>query len=638
MIAVAAFQLLVWSPADRSVLSRAPILDEAHYLRTAHELSTESWVPDRPFYMSPLYSYLVAATGSGRAFDDHRLRQGGPPTGIRVLQVLCWLATAWLLRRVGRDLLGDPWGWAPPALWILYRPAAILASQTLLEVPLAFAATATLSVAGGWAGPRDPLRRALLAGALVGAAALLRGTSLLLLVPAVLLLARGGVEGVARLRLAAVAAALVVFALPAIHNSTTVGRPVGPSLNGGVNLYIGNGAGANGFFRAFEGYDVEADPSGVRYLSQRLGRPVADAAEADRVWFGEARDAIVGDPLRTAGLWVRKVRLFLTAAEIPQISAPSAWLRTAPALHVLAVPYGLISALALAGAVLAWRSRPGLRPWLLAAALLIAAQSLFFVVTRYRLVFVPALALAAGAAMAELVRLRGAALGRAAAVVAVAVLAVVPWGLSSTLDLFATSGLDNEAVRWEHVGIAAGRDAGAATAAYAEAQALYRESLDRDPTRVQPWRGLGRVLWLGGDRAGAVSSAKRGLETVSQPAGLRDDLIRMLLQDRRGDEALPYLEQALADAPNDPDLLHNMSVAQAGAGDPTAAAATARRLVDAAPDDPRGYVDLGVILARAGRLEDAHLVFAAGLERVPGHPDLAENLARVEALLSEQSP
>ncbi len=97
LILLGTFWTTVWRGIDRSVLTRVPILDEAIYLQRRAELSQQGWLPDRPFTMSPLYSFLVALTGSGRALTESRLRSGDPPLGVRVLQTLLWLATAWLL-------------------------------------------------------------------------------------------------------------------------------------------------------------------------------------------------------------------------------------------------------------------------------------------------------------------------------------------------------------------------------------------------------------------------------------------------------------------------------------------------------------------------------------------------------------
>ena len=100
LILLGAFWTTVWRGIDRSVLTRVPILDEAVYLQRGAELSQQDWLPDSPFILSPLYSYLVALTGSGRTLTESRLRSGDPPLPIRVVQALLWLAIAWLLWRV----------------------------------------------------------------------------------------------------------------------------------------------------------------------------------------------------------------------------------------------------------------------------------------------------------------------------------------------------------------------------------------------------------------------------------------------------------------------------------------------------------------------------------------------------------
>ncbi len=637
VLAAAAFWGIAWRDVDRSVLSRAPILDEAHYLRKAHALAHEAWIPDGPFYMSPLYSYLVAATGSGRELDEHRLRQGAPPRGIRTLQALLWLATAGLLMRIGCVWFGPRWGWLPPLLWLGYRPAAILAGQVLLEVPLTFAATAALTVAAGYVGPRRVVVRTVISVLLVGAAALLRGTGVLLIIPVIWLLARGcGSAAFKRTGIVAVVTLVLCLLPPVIHNSRHAGRLTGPSLNGGVNLYVGNWSQANGFFHAFEGFDVENDPGGADYLSGKTGESVIGLAQADRQWTREAFIVMADDPLRVSGLWVRKVWLHFAAAEIPQISPQGVWSRDVPIYRFLIVPYGLIAALALVGMVLSWRTRRQMRPWIAAVILIVAFQSFFFVVSRYRLILVPVLTLAATAGVLEMWTRRGAGLARGAVLVVAAGLIVYPWGLASTLEMFETSGLDNVAVRWQHVGMAAAATGhqDEADRAFAASEQIYRSSVARDPSRVQAWCGLARVVWLEGDHAGAVTMAQEGLGLVRQPDALREDLIGMLLQDKRGAEAVPYLEAALAASPDDPDLLHNAAVALAGTGRTDAAVEVARRLIAAVPDDPRGYLDLGVVLGRAGLLTEARDAFASGLLRIPGHPDLLANYERAESLLA----
>ncbi len=363
LVLLGAFWATVWHGVDQSVLSRVPILDEAVYLQRAATITDQNWLPSDPFTMSPLYSYLVALTGSGRTLDEFRLRSDGPPRGIRWLQALLWFGTAWILWRVGRDLFGLRWAWGAPLLWLGYGPAAILATQVLMEIPLAFVATLALAVSGGHVGPASHRGRALLSGALVGAAFLFRGTAIVLLVPVVLALVPDRSSRSWRAVALPVLATLILVVLPfTVFNSVRAGRPVPPALNGGVNLYLGNGPGASGFFRVIPGYDLEKDPSGTEYLSRAFGQTIPDAWTANRIWTAEARAAMLTDPVRVLGLWAQKIRLHLVGIEIPQISAFSAWPRQAPILRGLFVPWAFLAGAGLAGGVLAWRRYKALRP------------------------------------------------------------------------------------------------------------------------------------------------------------------------------------------------------------------------------------------------------------------------------------
>ncbi|MDO9173134.1 MAG: tetratricopeptide repeat protein, partial [bacterium] len=83
-----------------------------------------------------------------------------------------------------------------------------------------------------------------------------------------------------------------------------------------------------------------------------------------------------------------------------------------------------------------------------------------------------------------------------------------------------------------------------------------------------------------------------------------------------------------------PDLLHQAVVASSRTGRADEAESLAGRLTEVAPDDPRGWLDLGVVLARAHRYPEARAVFDAGRRRLPGHAGLREQLARVDSLLA----
>ncbi len=622
IVVLALFWQSVWRDLDRTVLTRVPILDEAYYLREAADISGGRILPDDPFIMSPLYPYLVAATDSGREIGPDQLRVGPPPLGIRVLQAGLWLGTAILLWRVARRTVPARFAWLAPVLWLFYRPGAVFVTSVLLEVPLSFLTVASLAVATGGTPTR---RRALAAGALAALAALLRFHAVLLIVPVVLALTGDFVGRRPWRRAVPAVLAMALLVMPVtLFNSARAGRLVGPSLNGGINLYIGNGPEAEGFYMSYRGFDPARDPTGRAFLSDRLGVDVIDAAAADRTWENRARAAIVEDPVRTFGLWLKKIRLHIVAAEFSQISPLGSWAREAPALRLLVVPYGLLTAGGLFGLLLLGLRDKRLRPWAIALLLLIAAQSVFFVVSRYRLVLVPILALLTTAGVAELARRRGRSLVLGVGLAVVCVLAVIPWGLAPSLRRLEAAGLLNEGVRWEHLGGADDR-----------ALSLYTKARELDPVHPEVYRAAARVHLGAGRHSAAEEVLRGGLGAADPVTDVRRDLIDLLLSEDRAAEAVDYLGEHVDRHPRDVDMLHNLAVALADVGRGEDAESVATDLVSVAPDDPRGYIDLGIIIARQGRIEEARAIFREGLAHCRDDARLVANLDRVERMLTE---
>lgn len=640
----------LWVHLDRSILTRVPILDEAFYLQEGAAIAGGRLLPGQPFIMSPLYPYLVAVTGSGRELAENGLRDGSPPWGIRLLQAACWCGIAFLLFLAGRRMLPGRWGLLAPLLFIFYRPAAIFVTTTLLEIPLACAATAFLYLISRWASPVRPgatralvtagaaggissaddastassaagigTRGAIGAGVLLGLAVLLRGHLILLLGAG--LLAMWPDKDRWR-RFAVLTATTLALLLPLVlYNSLTARRPVGLTCNAGLNLYIGNGPEADGFYVSFAGFNFETDPAGVGFLSARLERPLDGVAEADRIWARAAWDAMREHPVRVVILWWKKIWLHTIDWEISQVTPLPAWRRDAPALGFLFLPYGVLVAAGLTGLILTgWRDRR-LRLWSVALLLLIGSQSLFFVVSRYRFVAVPLLCLLGAAGARVVLTSRGRRLLVACLVVVGAVLITRPWGLADVRAHWDALGACNEAVRWEGLEQKGALD---------RAAELYRSALKTDPTQMVAYRNLARVLVRQELPREAERFLAQGILRVPRPEFIEKDLISLLLEQGRVEAALPRLATYLRDHPPDADVLHNYTVALAQTGRHGAALEAARQLVQKAPVDPRGYIDLGILLVQAGRPDEARAVFSTGLECNPGHADLQHNLARLQ--------
>lgn len=639
---VAVFWAAFLPQVERSVFGRVPLLDEAYYLDRAAAAPE----PSEPYYMSPLYPRLIELAGAAtpaaqsRALPPDRLR------GLRALQVACWLGIVALLRwQAGRrlaPLVAEGWrraavSWLPALLFALYRPAAVYAVSVLVDIPLAFLVTAFLvlvtevarwqegpPVARDWRGPA----RAALMGLVIGLATLLRGSALALLPLGVLAAVRPRRPRWrdATAAAASVLAATLVLAPAVVHNSRAAGRLVGPALNGGVNLYIGNGPEANGFYVAVVPGSWLLDPAGREFLAGRFDRPSVSLAQADSLWLDAATTAIRAEPLRAGGLWLRKLWLHLQGWEIDQLTTLDGWTRSAPALRALPVPYALLSIAGLAGLAAAWRPGPG-RWWAATLLTLLAVQSVFFVVSRYRLALVPALALLAGLAAARALG-EGPLDGRRprawVLTLVPALLVAVPWGLGDIRRDWKAMAAANEALRWAETGRADGNDA-----ALARAEALYRRAIEGPTGNAAPWLGLAMVLHERGDTPGAEQVLQRGVEVTTQDLDLHKQIIRLQLDRKRRDEAFARVLATLREHPRDPDLLHWAAVLHEQAGQREPALVAARTFRRFHPANPQAYVDLGVLLARGGDLAGAAAVFADGLRVAPGHADLTTNQAKV---------
>jgi Flp pilus assembly protein TadD len=134
------------------------------------------------------------------------------------------------------------------------------------------------------------------------------------------------------------------------------------------------------------------------------------------------------------------------------------------------------------------------------------------------------------------------------------------------------------------------------------------------------------------DRApAAVTVLDEGILNALQPDPLRREAILLLLQTGRQGEALDRIPAYLRDHPAEPDMLHNYAVLLSQTGRLPLALEVAGRLRDLVPADPRGYIDLGILLARSGDQAAAERVFSEGLRRFPDNTQLAHNLARLRS-------
>ena len=291
------------------------------------------------FGRAPGYPLFLAVVGAGG------MEASGTPTRVKVAQSLVGAAGVWLIGLLAGRAAGERAGVAAAWLAAVHPPLvtmpAYALSETLYSTVALGSALVLQNAFAASAGQRGAGARAAVAGALCGAAALIRPGMLLFVPLAVLWLA------VRRQYAPAVlfGAAAVLAILPwTVRNARVYDRFVLIASEGGVTFWTGNHPLAIG-----EG-DLAANPSIKRAeLEFRRSHPGLSAEALEPLYYRDALAHIRARPLRWAGLLLRK--LFYLAVPIgPSYALHSTSYRAASILpYLLLLPFAAAGAGRLAG-------------------------------------------------------------------------------------------------------------------------------------------------------------------------------------------------------------------------------------------------------------------------------------------------
>ncbi len=451
------------------------VVDPEFYDAWAQRIAAGDWLGERPFYMDPLYPYVLAAVYrvAGRDLLLVRLLQVG-------LSAVACVCVAVLGRRVG----GRAVGLVAALGFALYLPEIFYVGE-IDKTCLSICLTALALAFGSGRSPGARLG----AGIALGLAILTRANLILMapLAAAVVLLDReerhARVGGVPR---AAVGAVLLVLGVVAVlapvawRNHRVGGEWVLTTAQAGQNFYTGNNPtnpyGAYGevpFVRPNPHFEEE---DFRRVAEQRAGRALT-ASEVSRFWFGETVQHMRAQPAFALRAMARKLALFWNDFEISDnqdqyLLARDSWVLALPLLG-----FGGLAALAALGAVVGVRARRPVRLLVAGVGVYCVSVVAFFIFSRYRIHVVPALLPLAGVGVVELAqRVRARAWARVAAATAV----VVGAGLLTfqTIGLFSA---DHELVvdlRLRHLG-----DVHFAAGNHDRAIAVFQEAVTRCPQR-----------------------------------------------------------------------------------------------------------------------------------------------------------
>lgn len=271
-----------------------PPVDAAWHHEWASLVASGDVLAFAPYFRAPLYPWLL---GAWYALAGSSVQAGA------LLSLAVSVAGCVLLHRAALLFTGRRAALAAALSWSLWAPA-VFQSSTLLIEPLymTLLIASLLLLRGG---------RPSWASLLMGLAAIARPGALLL-IPTLFMPA--GRRRYLRL-LPALAPAALVWGV----NSCAGDPGVFISSQGGINLYLGNAAEADGMTafapRPPDGSVVRPDNV---WSASVLGAPPGSTESAvSRYWTARAAGSAMDDPARWAALTARKALLLLSPVEIP---------------------------------------------------------------------------------------------------------------------------------------------------------------------------------------------------------------------------------------------------------------------------------------------------------------------------------
>ena len=546
-----AVRLIFVAELARSPIGQRTWTDETGYLAWAKRIADGQLVCPHPFYQDPLYAYVLG--GVVRVVGDDVV-------ALRWVHAAVLSVTPVVVALAGAVWFGRSAGVVAGLLAAVYG-TLVFYDALLVKAGLgALAMAALLVVLGGCRRRPGGRWRWLVAGTLLGLAALLRAN---LMVLAPVLAGWAAWQNRSAWRPAARSAAWVAagFALPLVpvcaHNlAVNPNRElIVTTAQAGPNFYIGNNPIATGaytiqpFVRANPFY--ERDHFRAEALRRTGWRDMSDV-EVSRFWWGEAWRFIARDPVRAARLWVRKLSYLLNTYEIADnLNMEVVSHVAAPVLRWLPVSFGWVLPLAVVGLV----AGTGRARWIVftAAALPGLATVCFFVVARYRVpLTIPLLLLAGNGLMglwSAMRQRRWLRLGLTVALALVPTAAIAHWPIGWP------------SLNWSHQLLGLG-SAYLQAGRFEDGAALLDQACLRDPKLTDQTQHLRRAQWPRygpAVRERLASYEGRPADRLSGPDCLRiGSLLRWVPGEH--DRARQWLERALDRSPGLGEAAYELGV------------------------------------------------------------------------------
>lgn len=361
------------------------LVDSLFHDRWAESIASGHVWGQEAFFRAPFYIYILGLIYS---IFGHSI------LAARIFGHLVGLISVFLTWRLAGRLFSKRAGYIAALIHALYPMAVYFESELLVDS--FFMMLFQLSILQLLIGTENrKLGGFILTGIIIGFAAITRPL-ILALIPVyivwILIAIRPLVESIKRAALVVLAMILIILPVT-IRNYVVADDFVPVASSGGINLFIGNNADADGISA------VMPSPLGrsweikdIKYLAEKETGREMKASEISDFWLNKGMQWIKENPGRFTRLYIKKLYYCINTAELSNNRNLNLFRKSLAVLKFNPFNFGLIFALAVFSLVLIIQNRIMNKERLLIIAFIVfyfALISLFFINARFRLPAVP---------------------------------------------------------------------------------------------------------------------------------------------------------------------------------------------------------------------------------------------------------
>jgi 4-amino-4-deoxy-L-arabinose transferase-like glycosyltransferase len=368
-------------------------VDNYYHLHWAQVIASGNWLGDTTFFRAPLYVYLLG--GLYRLLGDSLWvgRLFGLVIGAASLTMTFLIARRIFTRRTALVAVSLQ---ALCPIMIYFEGELLLDALFTLLVQIVLYRTIL------WLERPTP-HRMFWVGIALGVAAITRPTALVIviaLLPFLVGMVKGWPSRFKNLAALALGAALLIGPV-FVRNMIVAGDPVMIASQGGINFYIGNNPSADGLSATLpEPLGFNWRMSDVTSIAEKETGKSLKPGEVSAYWSHQAWRWIAEHPVSAATLYLKKFYFSFADKEISNNRNLSEFFASVPLLRFNPLTFAPLLGLALIGLVLTIRSNRSSLLLGLSVLVLSAANSVFFVNSRFRLPVIPILIILGALALA----------------------------------------------------------------------------------------------------------------------------------------------------------------------------------------------------------------------------------------------